>query len=273
MFDSEQAAAEALAAANTGQEAAATAPAPVQPEQAAAPSEVSPQVESGATANADSFVDIDQLPDELKPMGKQLLGDYTRKTQEIAAYRNALRDAGLSPEEAQQALSFVTALRDPNNLQALYERLDSQFGATAQDPGEFGNWGEEGSTDPRDNAINELQSRLDEFERQQQRVQVEAFLDREEAAIRTENPSWEDSDLEYVARLAVSNGGNLRQAAEDYRALQSRVLGAHMQSKAQVPAGLSSPGATGHAEQPVKFADVDEAHEAALRALAASLAN
>lgn len=258
----EQAAVEALVNANAQDDN------PAEPVAEQATATESPQVEQEAPST--DFVNIDQLPDELKPFGKQLLGDYTRKTQEIAPLRNTLQEYGLSAEEAREALGFVQALQDPHNLKVLYENLSTQFGGAGQPADEYE---EEEFTDPRDRAVAELSQKVESFESNMLRQQAESTLDRFDAVVRGENPNWQDEDMNTVYRLAVSHGGDVLKAAEDYKSLQQRILGAHLGSKAQVPVGGNAPGATAHAEAPVKFNSMEEAHKAAMKALAEDLAS
>jgi hypothetical protein len=265
----EQAAVEALVNANTEDNSAPVG------EQAATTEQVQ-QVEGGATetpeTETDSFVNIDPatLPPELQQQYKDMQGDYTRKTQEIAPLRSTLKEFGLTADEAREALAFTQALQDPNNLKALYENLSTQFGGAGQtaddevDDEEFG--------DPRDKALAELSQKVEGFETRWQRQAAESNLDRLESVVRTDNPHFKDEDMNTVFRLAVSNGGDIIKAAEDYKLLTQRILGAHLQSKAQVPVGAGGPNATGHAETPTKFESVEAAHEAALAALKADFA-
>jgi hypothetical protein len=280
LFESEQDAAAALAAANEGDGGSA---APVSGnEQAPAPATEVGTVEQGGAAPAhtpeDTFTNIDQLPPELQPLAKQLQGDYTRKTQEVAPFRAAIQQAGMTPEDAAEALAFVQALQDPDQLQALYEHLGSQFGNGGFDPAatgeDFGIDSQQGfEDDPNASTIAQLQQRLDRFEQQQVEAQASAELDRMEAVIRQQNPSFGDSDMQAIARLSIAHGGNLLQGAEDFKSLQQQIIAAHVGTKAAVPAGASGLPATGHAEQPTRFDSLDAAHEAALQMLAQDLAN
>lgn len=270
MYESEAAAAEALAAAVNGNAIPETAA----PEQAVAAQQESSPVDTGATAEADSFVDIDQLPDELKPLGKQLLGDYTRKTQEVAPVRKLMQETGMSADQAREALTFVQGLNDPNNLRQLYEHLSSQFETETAFGTEFDAGDEdEGFIDPRDQQLQDLQSRLDNFEMGIRRQSVEAELDRQEAVLRQENSHWTDDDFNDITRIAIATNGSLMQAADVYKSIAQRAVSAAFQNKAQVPAGSDGLSATGHAETPNHFENLEDAHAAALRYWAAEQAN
>jgi hypothetical protein len=249
-FESEAQAAEALAAANNG-------------EQAEAPDTQDVQVEQGATTE-DSFTSIDPsaLPAELQNSYKQMQADYTRKTQSVAELRKQYE--GIDAEAAREALALRDQLQNPDVQRQLYEHLASQF-ANADEPQEFMQEGDEdGFNDPRDTQLQQLSQRLEQFETRQIQAEVEQDLSRKEAMLREQNPTWSDEDMQTVAQFALSHGGDLLQGAEAYKALQSRLLKAHMDSKASVPGGAGSVSATGHAEVPQKFDSLDDAHKAAM---------
>ena len=253
-FDSEAHAAQALADANNAQYAE---PAPVeQATEAAVPDE---QVDAGATQE-DSFTAIDPsaLPPELQTSYKQMQADYTRKTQEAAQYRN------LGPlEDTQQAIQLMENLQNPEFQQALYERLGSVFGQADEAP-IVDEYGDTEVDDPRDQQLKSLTQRLDEFESTQLRNEVSANLDRMEAVVRTDNPSWDDEDMQIVARFAITENGDLQKGADAYKQFTDRIVKAHIERKASVPAGSGGPGVTSNAQVPTHFESLDEAHDAAL---------
>lgn len=258
MFESEAAAVEALA--NAGVTDAGG-------EQAAAAAETT-SVDSGAgsTENTNtidlSTFDVSKIEDpQARALVENLRGDYTRKTQEIAPVRKALQEFDLTPDQAREALAFVQALNDPENLQALYQRLSDEFGDGVQTPDDpFGDNG----VDPRDQQFQTLQQRIEQMEQRTIRAEVQATLDRQEAQLISQG--FKEEELQDVARFALAHGGDLLKGAEDYRTFQQRILGTHLQGKAAVPAGVSSPEGTGHAESAPKFDNLDDAHKAALRA-------
>ena len=268
------AAAEALAEANSGEVAP---PAPVVSEQAPAPvaSDAS-TVEAGTNpeASVESFtqIDLSSLDPAVRAVVEEtqrnLQADYTRKMQEIAP----LRKLGVDPAEAAQAVELMTRLQDPAQQRELYARLHEAFGGSDADafgePDDF----EDGS-DPRDQQIQQLASRLEQFETNMARREAQAELDRMEAVVRSENPDWKDEDIRNVEKFALVHGGDLIKGAEEYKALQQHVLSAHLARKAQVPAGGSAP-ASGHAEVPVEApTSLEDAYKAGLQMLAAEQAN
>lgn len=277
MFDSESAAAEALAAAVSGEELAVPAETTTS-EQApnAASVETTVDVDGATPEDTIGEIDLDSLPPELRShveeIRKQFQGDYTRKTQEIAPVRALMRETGMSADDAREALEFVQQLNDPENLKALYDRLGQEFGSPAATGDE--DFDLDDQLDPRDKALQDLQSRLEAFEQRQLQTEVSAELDRQEAVLLSQNPQWTENEMRDVARFALSHGGNLLKGAEDYKAFEQRIIGSHLKTKASVPVGATTgPGATGHAEQPVRFNNLDDAHAAALKAYAADLAS
>lgn len=265
-FESEAQAAEALSAAAYSDGIGVDAAEVVEQ----APVEHTPdnQVEQGATAE-DSFTSIDPsaLPAELQTAYKQMQADYTRKTQEIAPWRK-LGD-GITPETVEEAIALRESLQNPDVQRQLYEHLSAAF---AGDDVDVEDADTEGFDDPRDAALNDLTQRLETFERRQVQAEAEAELNRQEAAIRESNPSWNDDDMQTVAQFALAHQGDLLKGAEAYQALQSRLLKTHMDNKASVPAGATGSTATGHAEVPQKFDNLEDAHKAAMAAWRAAQA-
>ena len=119
----------------SGSPAPAAAPAPVGPEQATPVDSNTPQGSDtpGATPDApavepsveDSFTTIDpnQLPPELQPIYKSLQADYTRKTQEAAAWRKLGDETGMDADSLRQASELYSKLSDPSNWPALHAEL------------------------------------------------------------------------------------------------------------------------------------------------------
>lgn len=266
MFESDAAAAEALSAAAAADAPVAPAPAaPAPAEQAPAQPTPNP-VDAGTTQSSESFTAIDPstLPPELQEHYKSMQGDYTRKTQEIAPFRKMLEESGLDPDQARQALEFVTGLQDETVQRQLFNELQTRFGGN---PEEFGTdeYDETSAVDPRDRQIQELQDRLDGWERQQALSAAEMQLDRAEQAIRGENPSWSDDDIMDVKRMALSFNGDLMAAADYIKSRDQRILSSYVDGKGSVAAGTPSPMPnTGHAQTPHTFGDLDEATKAAL---------
>lgn len=278
MFESDAAAAEALAAANTGEVAAPE----VASEQAPVQTEAQNTVDAGTNQTSESFttIDINSLPEEIRPLAEQSLknlqADYTRKTQEIAPVRQIMSETGMSADEARQALEFFQGLDNPDNLRQLYDHLSSQFGnETAQGEEEPGY-----EVDPRDRQIEELTSRLDTWEQQQAMTQAKQDLHEVEQAIRTENPSYKDADIERIQKLAVvhmQNGADVKKAmgaaATEFKSWRDDVLSSYVDGKGQVQTNGTPLVETSHAQTPSKFGNLDEATKAALSRFGADWAN
>jgi hypothetical protein len=271
------AAVEALVEANAAPEASNTSDAPAPAEQAAAPEAQSETVEQGATpAEADSFteVDLDSLPPEVRALVEEKFGqfqaDYTRKTQEAAPWRKLGDELGIEPGDMREAVETLQRLQtDPEVQRALYKALQEQF-ASSDDSDDLDLNDE--FVDPRDQEIRELQQWRQQMEQEQARARAEAKYDSDVATIRSENPSYQDEDIEAITRLAVASG-DMHEAAGVYSALRDRVLGSAFQEKGSVPVGVGGPTPTGHAQQPTRFASLDEADAAAQKLLLADIAN
>ena len=82
--------------------------------------------EQGSTVqNEESFIDPDLLPEEVRnsPTYKGMQKAYTQKTQEIAEFRTALKEAGMS---AQQAAAFIKSMNE-NPIEVM-SKLSESFG-------------------------------------------------------------------------------------------------------------------------------------------------
>lgn len=274
MFESDAAAAEALASAAQADAGSVETPSF---EQAPAADQTQNAVEAGTNQSSESFtaIDINSLPEEVRTyaeqLHRQLQGDYTRKTQEAAPWRKIGQDFGISPDEAQQALGFVQSLRDPEVQRELYTRLSEQFDGSADaEQLPFGA-DESGYVDPRDRQLQELQTRLERFEQQQAYAAADAELARAETVIRQSNPDFQDADMERIQRIALSMGGDIMAATESYKGWQQEMLSSYLQRKGTpTPGGMSLPG-TGHAETPTSFESLDDPNMKA--AIASLLAN
>lgn len=268
---------DALVAANTETPAPVVEAPAAAPEQAGTPPDSSTTVDTGATPlEADSFTEIDlnSLPPEVRALVEEKFGqfqaDYTRKTQAAAPWRKLGEEMGISPEEAREALAAVQALQSDEDAQRqLFEALSQRFGNpdgtdTDDVTSEF--------TDPRDQQIQELVAWKEQFEQEQLRSQAQAEYDRSVSEILRDNPSYQDSDIEYITRLAVASG-DMREAAESYAALRQSVLGAAFKEKGTSVPGQGPLPTGGHAQTPTKFESLDDADKAARLLLEADLAN
>jgi hypothetical protein len=106
----------------------------------------------------------------------------------------------------------------------------------------------------------------EQYMAEQQQAEIMAGLEVEEQQIRVANPHYGDSDVESIYNLAYSTGGDLKAAADQYHAIQQRLLGGYLESK-QAPMG-ATPAPSGASNIPPKqFGSLDEAHKAAMESL------
>lgn len=257
-----------------------------------------PNEETPAPAEApkeDSFtrIDLNAVPDELKPLARSLQADYTRKTQEVAEQRKAFEslDEFGGVDAAREAVEFVTALStDPNYALAVHEQLTqalSSAGLTPaqasreasrqinqaietappqEDPDEFGL-----GVDPAyERKLAEMERRTAETD--QKLAQIEAWRQQEEEnrlqyammsemnqmhADVVQKYNFDEDQMSRVYALAYSTGGDLRAAADVYNTLRDSVISEYIQQKASVPTPPNvSP--TGGGDQPVKFTDLND---------------
>ena len=241
-------------------------------EQAPPPAEQSsPQGDQGAASPQDSFTPInpDDLPEELQPLAKQLLADYTRKTQAVAEQRKAFEQLGdIDPARALEAYQFVNALQtDPQvavqvhqeltralqeqgltPAQAQAEATRQMQGGEADDPYAGMDWMDELGFGQQGVAP-EIQQRLDKFEQfmaeqqaaQEQQQQI-MELQRQEYAIRQSHPEYQEGDMQRIYELAAWHGDLVR-AEQEYATMRSEWAASFLKEKASVPS--STPQSAG----------------------------
>lgn len=225
---------------------------------------------------AESFTGFDPntLPEDLQTVYRSMQADYTRKTQEIAdlrRYNESLSELGVDPNQAINIVDFFRQLEnDPQIANEFVSRVQSYW----EQPQVDSNGSFEAPIDqsyeglPQELA-QELQA-MREFRQemmvQQQQSEIMAELEVEEQQIRLSNPHYSDEDIEAIYSLAYATEGDLQAAAQQYHAIQQRLLGGYLQSK-QVPPG-ATPMPTGPVSTPGReFGTLDEAHAAAKEAL------
>lgn len=258
-FESFEQAAEALAAANTGEAPVAAQPEPVQPA-VPAPSQpvVDPatQGDQGHQAQPEpARIDPNQLQLDdnakayLAQREREMQADYTRKTQELAEQRR----------EAEQALQFIEALNsDPNFAlqvhQTLSEALQNQGYSVAQAEALAAQqmqgqdeWGYE--DDPYMAKIQELEQWKAQQEQRIAEAEAASRIDQQLSVIRQQNPNFDDSDLRDIISMGFAFNGDLLKSADAFKSINQRSVERYMAQKASVPASLNQPTATGHAEE------------------------
>lgn len=221
-------------------------------------------------------IDLSGLPPEAREYitarEREMQAGFTRATQEAAEARR----------EAEQAVAFVTELNsNPDFALQVVSHLSNQLQSLGYTPAEANamasaqvtNVGDQAQPDESaygdDPYLAEIQSvqertarieqSLAQQEVRQREAMYEAQLERMAAKIQTDNPSWQERDMARVFNMAYAYGGDLFKAAEDYKAIRQDSIEAYMNSKASTPPALSTPGATGAAQQsPQKFESLDD---------------
>jgi hypothetical protein len=279
-FANESEAIDAAASAFQAENGSAPSPTPSPTPEPVAPQPSEPEVVK--------FTDInpEDLPDELKPVYKSMQADYTRKTQEVAPWRK-LQDAGISPDDAMQSAQFLYELNtNPEFQRAVYDRLNTEFQAAGASPQEAAqaaaaavssNVPDDDDLDLLPPEVTQKLSQLDELmewknqqEEERELLALEADLTRAEVAIQQANPHYTDEDMARVRQIGFSTGGDLFAAQQIYDGWRNDIVSGYVGRKetanTQAPA---SPHATGHSQQPAKYASIDEAHDAAIARLTA----
>lgn len=284
---------------------AAEAPAESKPaEQPATP--VTPEGESEVATPAepaDSFTRLDPtaLPQELQPYYKSMQADYVRKTQEVAEARKALEGI-TDPDEARVALELLHSLGTPEGMLSFHQLLSQNLQTMGLSPAQAdaaatqqiqGGMVEapalpsfeddpeaalKAQFDGLQGQVAQLQSQL-EAERvaAQQESAYYALageISRQEALVRQSNPHYTDEHMNAVFNLAPSFGGNLLEAQRAFEEIRSAAVADVLNSKAQAltDTGVQAIGTVGHAETPVHYGSLEQAHEAATEKLRQILA-
>lgn len=253
------------------------------------------EVEQPRATEPDTFSSIDPntLAPELQVLYKQMQGDYTRKTQEVSEQRRAYESFG-GLDEVRNAVEFVHALRDPNNLVQLHSELSeylqsqgltkAEADASASTAIESNRQEDEwGLSDPDDEIRRELQALKaqneelvtwkQELEDQRRVAEIEQTIARQETHIRNANPQYKDQDVDAIYVMSYAFGGDLIQAQKAYEAERQRIFSDYMASKGSVPSSLGPITPSGGAQVPETFGrDLDAAHDYAKRRAIAELA-
>lgn len=250
----------------TGQDSGPATPAP-----ASAPA----PVDGGqAVSDVSAFTNINpaDLPAELQTSYRNMQADYTRKMQEIAAYR----DLG-DPNELKVSYEFVSRLRsDPNYAMAVYNELGGLLTnagfpvePTAGEPfvddgsnlfsGGEAPFDEAGISSELETQLSELKQWRDQIDFERREARYEAELSRQQATIQQQHPEYTESDINNVYQLAFSTNGNLFAANEVYKNMRQSWASGYLDQKATVPSAHGSmPPVTGSAQQPSKFESLQD---------------
>lgn len=269
------------------------------PAEGATPTEVTPEGTQGdqsATApEADtSFTKLDPntLPAEVRPYYDSMLADYTRKTQEVAPYRQLAQETGLDVAGLRQSAELYSALQDPQQLVQFHTELTSALQASGLTPaeaeqaatdyvaGQQGIGQEDLSLDPDEARIQALESKLQAFEQtQQQREQaiqqqqlqgaLVAEMNRQESVVKESHPDWEQSDIDAVYELSAFYGGSLIDASNRYDEIISNRVTKILNGKGAVSANTAFsplPSAATTSRGTAFGDDLNAAHKAAMEA-------
>jgi hypothetical protein len=231
-----------------------------------------------ASAEAESFTGFDPsvLPEDMQQVYKSMQADYTRKTQEVAELRRsfgALSEQGVDPDVALQAVGFLQELNtNPDFAKQVAEEIQRNVGTpdvsqpTEEIASENNVVSYEGLPPQLAAELEEMRAFREEMLSMQAQQESLEELEAMEQTIRTSNPQFSDDDMEAVYALAYSHDGDLMAAAEQYHAIQQRLLGQYLQAK-QVPHG-ATPAPSAPSSTPNRaFTSIDEAHKAAMEAI------
>jgi len=248
-------------------------------------------------------IDVNSLPDDLKPFARSLQGDYTRKTQQIAELRKQYDEFG-DPDSVAQAVALARAFQsDPvgtlRNVEdglkemGLLEQATPQPTPSATPPDDddpvLAKLAQEyGADEPLFQLVKDMHSSLKEIKsehktwEEKQREQEQARLEREqeeyfarsETSLRQTHDSWDDEDFDAVYDLVLSTGGDMDEAAKRYQSITDRAITRYLQRKGALPTGTGGLPGTGLGTQPIEsaknFKEATERAKADLEALAAA---
>jgi hypothetical protein len=283
---------------DSGSPAPAPAPTPVSTEQAepVVHSDTPQGPTPGATADEpvvetelveDSFTTIDpsQLPLELQPIYKSLQADYTRKTQEAAAWRKLGEETGMDADSLREASELYTKLADPTNWPALHAELSTalqQQGYTPAEahaeasrqieevaaPASTGPSPLDGLMDDPELApvaehlrqtrdeLDALRAELHERDvraaQQAEYMSMVSDLQRQESAIRElkkpdGSPLYAQEDVDFMYELSSFHGGNLLAAQQRFEEMKGRWAVGYLSQKESVAATVPAPVGGGNA--------------------------
>lgn len=282
IIDTEQAAAEALAAAvreDGGLSDNDRLDARVEEIKSGNKPEVAAADDEGTTY-ADSFTHINplDLPPELQAQYKNMQGEFTKAQQRIAEERKqyeALTEYG-GLDVALEAVQFAQNLAsDPEFAMQVQEQLFTALTDAGMSPkaaaAEVQRQVEEATNDPFEDfedddplvkelrAVKEQLTEVTNWKTQQdmeaQNRQLAAKIQLQENEILAKNPDYVQDDIDSIYELAYSTGGDLVAAEKRYAATQQRILDGYLSRKASVSAGASGITSNGvtHAIEAVEF--------------------
>lgn len=262
---------------------------------------VPPEAPAEENTESDDFGKFTSLPEEalspeLQQMQRSMQADYTRKMQEAAPWRKLGEELGVeSPEDFREALELRNRLQDPRNWPTMHQELtqymqsygmepeaaaaaaDEQLAAIA--PEEQIDYSQfDGDTDlaPVLTQMQAMKARLDKFEQsaqqreqqQQQERQVQAVaaqLDKMEAAIRAQNPTYGEREIEMIYNI-MGEDGNMFAARDKFESIVGARVASYVTTKqgAQETTPSPVPGGGVIPSEEAEVLDMDDAHRKAM---------
>lgn len=275
-------------------------PRPVENKPEEADQTVPPEAPEPESTESDDFGKFTALPEEalspeLQQMQRSMQADYTRKMQEAAPWRKLGEELGVeSPEDFREALELRNRLQDPRNWPTMQRELteymqsygmepaaaaaaaDEQMAAIA--PEEQIDYSQYEDTDmaPVLTQMQAMQARLDRFEanarqseqKQQQDRQVQAVaaqLDKMETAIRAQNPTYGEQEIEMIYNI-MGEDGNMFAARDKFESIIGSRVASYVTTKrgAQETTPSPVPGGGVIPSEEAEILDVDDAHRKAM---------
>lgn len=255
-FSSFDQAAEALAAAVGGDAQSGTPESTLGNQSFSPPAEAPSQPSEAGTTQGDqgtaeeqSFldsrnIDLSQLDETsrnyIQAREREMQAAFTRKTQELAAQR----------AEAEQAMQFLSELNsNPEFAYEVQQRLNGELERLGY--GQEAPFSDVEEDDPYLAKINELEQWKNQQEQRIREAEAASRIDRESSVIQSENPHYGEEDFNAIYGLALAHNGDIRAAADAYKAMNDRAIQTYLARKGSVPATFTNqPAPTSHAEAP-----------------------
>lgn len=228
--------------------------------------------------DTESFTGFDPnvLPEDMQAVYRSMQADYTRKTQELAEQRRqfeSFAETGVDPNEALEAVSLWQRMNDDpafamNVAENIQSRLE-ELGYTKQQiedaiPNDTENY--DGIPPQLQQELQEMRAWRESMIVEQQQQQIMNELEAVEQTIRVTNPQYGEDDIEAIYNLAYAHDGDLMAAQQAYHQIQQRLLGSYLENKTVPHGATPAPNAPGSVP-PREFANLDDAHKAAMEAV------
>lgn len=243
----------------------------------------------------DSFTQFDPetLPEELRPLHRQLLGDYTRKTQTLAEQRKQYEEQFGDIESAQTAVELLQSLGTPEGALSFYGLLGEQLQSLGlqqtavapqvqqpaveqqqapsfeDDPEAFLRWEQQQTRDELQALRDEIAAERTAASQEAAYFQLAGEIARQEALIRDSNPHYTDTQINAIYTLAPSFGGDLTQAQGYYEQLMSDSMASLLGNKQRALAdtGAHPVSVPSESQRLPEIQSLDQAHAMALEHL------